>query len=168
MPTSRYTTTFHPKPLALRCALLVLASLAFGFLFNNLSPKGITWLDNYQIKVHLDAAKAGATELTLDQVNAALNPASGFLIFDARPLPDYDQGHIPGAISAPSREMPQSLEIIRAATPRSGKVLLYCSSAHCTDSINLAKALKDDGFTQIYVFLPGFEAWKAANQQIEK
>jgi rhodanese-related sulfurtransferase len=159
---------FAPRRIALRCVVVLGAALVFGGLFNTFSSKGIGWTGVYAADLSKEAKQAGLVELSLEEARSAAKPGAGFLVVDARPLEDYDKGHLPGALSTPTRELAQSLMTIQGAVSKGDKVLVYCGGLHCRDAMNLGVALKGAGMTGVYVFLGGFEVWKDAGLEIEK
>ncbi len=159
---------FEPRSIAKRCGLILAAALLFGVLFNTFSPMGIAWRDDYAGRPALDAKGAGLIEMTLKETRGAVKEGSGFTIFDARPVQDYDLGHLPGAISVPARDLAASLPVAKAAAGEGDPVLVYCSSMTCHDAITLGAALKEAGFTKVHLFAPGFAGWKDAGLEIQR
>ena len=78
-------------------------------------------------------------------------------VIDVRTSTAFAQGHIPGAISIPVREL---RERIRAFS-KDRDLVLYCGSAE-TESLEGAKILHDLGYTNVSVLAGGFPAWQAA------
>ncbi len=159
---------FNPRQIALRSLLLLAAAVVFGVVFNSFSPSGIPLRDDFVARPDMDAKKAGLTEVSIEEAAQAVKPESGFVVIDARPIEEYDLGHLPGALSAPTKDLAQSRIFIKNASPKDGKILVYCRGRSCADAMTLSKALKEDGFTRVHIFFPGYEAWKAGNYPIEK
>src|SRR6185369_4825040 len=116
---------------------------------------GIAWTESQGAKAFADARQAGLTPLTLEEMRQAVKPGSGFLVMDARATSDYDRGHLPGAISAPARDLAQSMALIQAAAGKGDKVLVYCSGVGCHDALTLGLALKRAVLRRCMCFLAG-------------
>jgi rhodanese-related sulfurtransferase len=81
---------------------------------------------------------------------------------DVRETTEYAEGHIPGAINIPIRELAKNLDKIRTDEP----VVLSCASGlRCTLAMPALHLL---GYTNVRTFPPSFNGWKAANEAIEK
>lgn len=168
MNSPRMTLEFAPGRIALRSLMVVGAAVVLGVLFNSFSPTGIAWTGAYAADLSAEVRRAGLIEVSLEEAQRVVRSDSGFLVVDARPLADYDLGHLPGALSTPTREMAISLTTIQSAAGKGDKVLIYCSGLHCSDALHLGVALKQAGFTAVHVFPLGFEAWKEAGLEIER
>src|SRR6476620_8769797 len=57
------------------------------------------------------------------RVKELLESGEKLLFIDLRERDDFKQGHLPGAVLLPLRELPSQF----AKVPRSGRVVLYCS-----------------------------------------
>jgi rhodanese-related sulfurtransferase/DNA-binding transcriptional ArsR family regulator len=89
--------------------------------------------------------------------------AGDVVVVDVRPRPEYDAGHIAGAISIPHDEVKRRL----GELPRNKEVVAYCRGPYCVfadDAVktlraNKRKALRLDG---------GFPEWRAAGRAVER
>lgn len=77
------------------------------------------------------------------------------LIADVRDLESYTQEHIANAIHL---SVPTLQEFCEAAD-KNQPVLLYCY--HGISSQSVAQHLVEQGFTEVYSLVGGFETWKA-------
>ena len=89
---------------------------------------------------------------------------------DARDQGLFDSGHIPGALLVDhyrsDRYLPEVLDIILSAD----RVIVYCHSSDCEDSVFLSQTLIENGIEpdRIFVFQGGFEEWEAQGMPVEK
>jgi rhodanese-related sulfurtransferase len=91
-----------------------------------------------------------------------LMTSGSVLVVDVRETTEYAEGHIPGAINIPIRELAKNLDKIRTDEP----VVLTCASGlRCTLAMPALHLL---GYTNVRTFPPSFNGWKAANEAIEK
>jgi len=81
-------------------------------------------------------------------------------IVDARPPSQFQESHIPGAVSIPFEELssgyPAALDIL----PLEGPIVVYCDGGDCHASRNVASLLIELGYENVSVFERGLEAWK--------
>jgi thiosulfate sulfurtransferase len=77
------------------------------------------------------------------------------LIADVRDEDSYQQGHINGAIHLTMAALQEFCDQNEKTNP----ILLYCY--HGISSQSVAQHLADQGFTEIYSLIGGFEAWVA-------
>ena len=88
------------------------------------------------------------------KIRQALQQEGGVVI-DLRPAPEFDQGHIPGALNIP-------VDRIRASIPRIrdlNKPVILCSGngEHCWNAMSI---LKQGGVTRVYVGGGWESVWK--------
>lgn len=85
-----------------------------------------------------------ATELAADRL----------VLLDVRPELEYEAGHITGAISIPSEELPERIE----ALPRDRPIVAYCRGDYCLFADEAVALLRDRGF-EAYRLDGGWPEW---------
>lgn len=85
------------------------------------------------------------------------------LFVDIRPADQYQQGHIPGALSLPYAEVAQRVTEL----PRDKSLVVYCDCRNDNDAANLASRLRPLGYADLWVLRGGWQGWKAANGPVE-
>lgn len=160
-------TESRPAPSLFRqVASLVAVALVLGALAQAFSPTRIPWREDWSRYVETKALKAGLPLATLADVQRMVREQS-HVVLDARPVADYDKGHIPGALSLPQTELdtyyPQILPLLTPAQP----LLVYCSGQECDESFLLSVYLREQGYTNVSLFVGGYLAWTAAVQPTE-
>jgi rhodanese-related sulfurtransferase len=148
-------------------ALLCLAAGAAA-IWNARLPLGIPWLPSPGNRVGIPRA----FEHRLPEINAAraltLYRAGEALFVDSRDPDDYDEDHIPGALSLPQREWAKVWPKMKDSLPRDRLLVLYCYGAHCGLSTRQGKALLEQGHDRLVVLDYGWAAWtKAGNPTLE-
>lgn len=89
------------------------------------------------------------------------------IIVDSRISSDRKLGFIPGSISLPDTDT--NCESLASLVPeKSDPVVFYCNGPKCRRSDNAVTIAADCGYTNIYWFRGGIEAWKAKNYPISK
>lgn len=102
-----------------------------------------------------------ATAKRLFDVGAAL-------FLDARDPPEYEAGHIPGALRLTRNDVLLEPERLAALPVRDRPIVTYCEGGACEASLDLAKTLVESGFRRVLVFTGGMPEWTAAGHPIER
>ena len=85
------------------------------------------------------------------------------VFLDARKPEEYEEGHIPGALNFYGNELDQyAPRIIPQLTDKSQEIIAYCHGGDCDLSLQVAKTLKEQGYTQVKIFQEGWPAWTKA------
>lgn len=88
---------------------------------------------------------------------------SGFLVLDARSHESYAEGHVPGAISFPHREMNEKSV---SSLPRDTVIVTYCDGIGCNASTKAAWKLAQLGFP-VKEMLGGLDWWRRDGHPVE-
>ena len=97
-----------------------------------------------------------AVETDVSDVAAAMDSgAPGFVLLDSRSREAWDQGHVPGALHLPGREVAARAEV---ELDRSVPVVTYCWGPGCNGATRAALALALLGH-QVREMIGGFEYW---------
>lgn len=95
-------------------------------------------------------------ETDVSDVHADLeSPADGLVVVDTRGDDAWAQGHLPGAVHLPTREIPTSA---RASIPAGAAVVTYCWGPGCNGATRAALAFAKLGY-QVKEMLGGYEYW---------
>ena len=132
--------------------LLLAAVICFGI-------AAIKWYTS-RMTPNSSAAKAkpekkdlGYRVLSPEEAKARMDANQDLILLDVRTQPEYDDGHIPGAVCLPN-------EFIAADMPfpfgKDTELLLYCRSGN--RSAEAAKKLRDLGFSNVFDF-GGMQDW---------
>ena len=153
--------------------ILLVVSAALAMLVNFLSPRGIALVGQWDTSQGvITASPPGTEEEKPEEINSVARAKEIFdngnvLFVDARSSDNYEDGHIPGAISLPVGQFDGQIESFLNQHPPDALIVTYCSGRTCEDSHNLAQLLYDVGFTNVRVFIDGFPGWKAEGYPIE-
>jgi rhodanese-related sulfurtransferase len=88
---------------------------------------------------------------------------SDVIVLDVRPAAEYQNGHIPGAVSIPLSELKNRLDEIQ----RGREVVAYCRGPYCVLSAEAMAILGNAGFQAVRL-KEGFPEWKEAGLPVEK
>lgn len=134
------------------------AALAAGV--NVLRAKPLPWVQDWSRYLETKALELGLPLASADTVvRARLGEEA--LLFDARPLEEYEREHVPGALALPVDDVDLHLGDYMHLMARETLLLTYCSGRDCDDGILLAQYLREQRFTNVAVFLGGLAEWKA-------
>jgi rhodanese-related sulfurtransferase len=109
-------------------------------------------------------ARRLAVETDVSDVAAALDADDpGFVLLDSRSAEAWAQGHVPGAVHFPGREIPARAD---AELDRSVPVVTYCWGPGCNGATRAALALALLGF-RVREMIGGFEYWAREGLSVE-
>lgn len=98
-------------------------------------------------------------DLAFIQQYAGVPRKEGVMIIDARPKArKFDQGHIPGAYSIPTRAFDKQVGML--PKDKSTLLIYYCGGLTCKLSHESAYKAEALGYNNVKVFAEGFPLWK--------
>ena len=154
-------------------SILVGIAVILAFVVNIFSPRGIALVGQWDTaKGVITADPQLAEERKLEEINSVARAKELFdkgrvLFVDARSQNDYENGHIPGAISFPVGQFEKRIGSFLNRYPLEQPIVTYCSGRTCEDSHDLAQFLSDVGFTDVRIFIDGFPGWEAEGYPVE-
>jgi rhodanese-related sulfurtransferase len=100
--------------------------------------------------------------ITRDQLRRRLRDKD-VVVLDVRPEPEYDAGHIRGAISVPVGDLTARLREI----PDGAEVVAYCRGPYCVYADDAVRLLSDRGYHASRLE-DGFPEWTAQRLPVER
>jgi len=88
-------------------------------------------------------------------------------LVDARLTRQFEEGHIPGALSIPFEEMASGYPAALDTLPIEGPTVVYCDGGDCDASRNVAALLMELGYQNVSIFERGMEEWTRAGYPVE-
>lgn len=149
-----------------RCLTILLAAAACASAWNIASPRRIPWFENWDQHVESLALNEGLPLIRMKEMRGAVESYS-HLILDARPVEDYEAGHIPGAMNLPYDELHDRLDAVLPLLTPATPIIGYCSGTHCDDALLMLLELRTLGFTNGVLFAEGFDIWSRLEQPVE-
>lgn len=113
-----------------------------------------------QIKQEFLNANTGIDEVSLAELNDRMKKGEVLLI-DVRPKEEYENAHIPGAISVPMEELKEKLNSL----PTNRDVVAYCRGIYCLWSIEAVEFLKSNGINA-YRLEKSVQDWNEFQDQL--
>lgn len=88
-----------------------------------------------------------------------------FTLLDVRSVEEYDEMHLPGALSLPATEVAEGLP--RLVPDRARALVFYCSGPRCTRARKAMAAAARLGYRDLAEFSPGLSGWASVRGRTE-
>lgn len=153
--------------------ILLGVSVIVAFIVNHFSPAGIALVGQWDTTAGVITAKAkndlvsGKLEIADAILAKQIFDSGNALFVDARTREDYDNGHIPEAVSLPIGQFDELIDPFLDQYDIEQPIVTYCSGRTCEDSHNLAQLLIDFGYIDVKVFIDGYPGWEAEGFPVE-
>jgi rhodanese-related sulfurtransferase len=90
------------------------------------------------------------------KVGDGLRKFNQVVIIDARPEKKYEEGHIPGSINIPDTKIDKFFpQLDQYKVTKDTEIIVYCGGFDCIKSYNVAKFLRDKGYSNLKIYLAG-------------
>lgn len=160
------------KQWAVRIAVLLAVPVLLAFVDSRIRP---VELSTSQRASQPDVAQQPSTpeenqaraEEELAFVQQHFENASAIFV-DARPLDQYEAGHIPGAFHLAFGQFMSGRPAILDFLPQDMPMIVYCEGGDCDSSHKVREMLLDYGYQEVHVFQPGFPMWQEAGLPLEE
>ncbi|WP_427004448.1 ArsR/SmtB family transcription factor [Pseudarthrobacter sp. H2] len=100
--------------------------------------------------------------ITRDELRRRLREGD-VVVLDVRPQPEYDAGHIPGALSLPVADLKSRLREI----PQGSEIVAYCRGPYCLYADDAVRVLTGEG-RRAARLEEGFPEWKEEGLPVEQ
>ena len=154
-------------------SLLLGVAIVLAISVNYFSPAGIALVGQWDTSQGVITASAKndviVGKLEIEDVKTAkkIYDIGKSLFVDTRSRENYEDGHIPGAVSLPVGQFDELIDAFIDQHSLDQPIVTYCSGRTCEDSHNLAQMLLDFGFNDVKVFIDGLPGWEAEDYPIE-
>ena len=81
------------------------------------------------------------------------------LFLDVRSYPDYDFGHIQGAINLPEEEFDEHYPALKPRLEQAETIVVYCKNVDCGKSYFSALRFRQQGLKQVRIYPHGWYEW---------
>jgi rhodanese-related sulfurtransferase/predicted transcriptional regulator len=105
--------------------------------------------------------RVGLSIITRDELLVRLRQGD-VVVLDVRPQPEYEAGHIPGALSVPVTDVKSRLREV----PGGSEIVAYCRGPYCLYADEAVRLIRDEGRPATRLE-EGFPEWKAAGLPVE-
>jgi|TARA_B100000315_G_scaffold51146_1_gene45673 rhodanese-related sulfurtransferase len=149
---------------------IIIVSFIFGVGYNAVRTENLSLLYQKPVERTVEEVDSLLSETTILSAPEYINLESAkemydreIIFIDARDEEEFAEGHIKGAILAPSTP-----ELVQLTPDRSTPIVTYCGGGDCDVSMQLAEELMYDwDYERIFVYLGGWPEWKAAEYPVE-
>ena len=114
-----------------------------------------------EVKRKIATIPEGVSEIKTAELVTLLEKDPKVFLVDSRPLPRYQQAHLPGAHSIPQAKLEKEQAAILPAD-KNTPVVFYCGGVTCPFSPASAAIAKDLGYTNVMVYHEGEPEWTKA------
>lgn len=176
---------------------IIITSALIGLAYNYINPKGLALIRNERIidwvtdssAVHQSNNNYNSSDhthsndlsgkITNDNPDNFSEPKAikidfayklfqeGKKFVDARPVEEYEENHIKGAINIPFYGS-ENYESVLNKISKDEIIITYCSGDDCDLSILLGDELFAKGYKKIYIFFGGWNDWLKMGYPTEK
>jgi len=102
--------------------------------------------------------------ITLEDLLEIIANKENFKLVEVLTKEEYEQGHIPGALSLPLNELGY---LAKKELKKTDTIVVYCASYSCQASTKAAKKLLDLGYSKTLDFKGGKRCWRHAGLELE-
>ncbi|MBW2592847.1 MAG: hypothetical protein JRE58_07600 [Deltaproteobacteria bacterium] len=136
---------------------IAFAAVLLAFTVNLLRPDGLPLFSVKNADSIPEQIASGEISIT----NAIKHFHAGSALFvDARPAPDFNAGHIPGAINLTNADMDEWMDSFLSDTSPDTLIIAYCDGPHCSLGLDLAEQFRLLGYEEAYYLKNGWSQWK--------
>ncbi len=101
---------------------------------------------------------AGATTVSAEEVLALVEESNELVIIDARPVSDYEKGHLPEVVRLSNTDT-DAQSLAEVIPSKSTPVVFYCNGVTCARSGESVRIALEAGYEKIYWFRGGIKEW---------
>lgn len=105
-----------------------------------------------------EMTKDGFPLVTSEQLKGLLDSKEQIVLIDARTAQEYQESHIPTAISIPLPALEKNSSLLTAA--KNARLLFYCNGIKCGKSGKSALIARSLGYTDISIYADGIPVWE--------
>jgi rhodanese-related sulfurtransferase len=139
--------------------VILLLSIISGLVYNS-------WGENNVSLIYNPPQYIPGKHLSLDQTYQIYREGRA-LFLDTRYKEEFQKGHIKNAINLPIKSSMDEIMAFIENITKEEIIITYCSDPHCNYSRRMAGFLVNQGFQNVYVFIDGFNAWRANKLPME-
>jgi hydroxyacylglutathione hydrolase len=107
----------------------------------------------------LDVARVA--QMPVDELEARINEKADLQILDVRRQPEYDTGHVPGAVNVPLADLPKLADRFTPSRPTA----VICASGYRSSAAT--SLLQHQGFRELYNVVGGTNGWVKSRYAVE-
>lgn len=99
-------------------------------------------------------------QITREELRSAIDGGEAVTIVEALPERYWRDGHIPGALQIDYTEVSEKADSM--LPDKGARIVVYCASTECQNSVKAARTLDALGYTDVYEYAEGKQHWAEA------
>lgn len=104
--------------------------------------------------------------LTTEQLDQLQKDNENLALINVLPEETFQKAHIPGSENVPVGSDDFIEQIEEKTGGKDEPVVVYCADTECNASPKAAEALEKAGFSKVYDYEGGTEAWREAGREV--
>lgn len=104
--------------------------------------------------------------ITRTELQRKMQSATPTHVINVLPEESFQKSHIPRSVNIPVGDADFTKKVEQRVGDKKAEVVVYCKNTSCDASPTAAKKLENAGFTNVYDFEGGMEAWSDANETV--
>jgi rhodanese-related sulfurtransferase len=101
------------------------------------------------------------------KLEALMESAEDFRLINVLNEDAFEKQHIPGSENIPVNQEGFINDVRQSTTDRDQRIVVYCANEQCDASDIAARKLEAGGFTNVYDYAGGVEAWRESGKEVE-
>jgi rhodanese-related sulfurtransferase len=101
-------------------------------------------------------------KISTDELKDMRDRGDDFALVNVLPAEKFAQTRIPGAMNIPFGDADFAARVEDETGGKEGTIVVYCTNMECPKSTRAAEALEAAGFTSVFDYKGGAEAWEEA------
>ncbi len=102
--------------------------------------------------------------IATEQLKTLLDEKKELALIDTRTREEYQEAHIPGAVSVPEKSFEEFTSLL--PSDKNALLVLYCNGVRCGKSRKAAKKAEAMGYKNIVIYAEGFPVWEEKGLKI--
>lgn len=151
-----------PKKIANETLFIILISVVLALLVNSLRPGGLRFFSKPAPPVVDSPDPSDGPEAIPLEAALAAHKSGEAVFADARPMADYEAGHIEGALHLPVSRFETWIDGFIEKHPSDTPIITYCDGPHCPLGQALAEQLYFAGYNNVRHLPNGWTRWREA------
>lgn len=147
--------------------MIVGISIVLALVLNGLRRDGLTLPGDWSDEARLTLDSGETLVISLNDARKLFEEGQAVFL-DARPVEDYETGHIQGAVSLPWDSFDDRFESVMSEIDEQTTLITYCDGPTCNLSHELAVALVEMGFPRVKVLVNGWTLWHDGGLPIDR
>lgn len=104
--------------------------------------------------------------LTTEQLDSMREAHEDLALINVLPVEKYQKAHIPGSDNIPLESEDFLDQVEDKLDNKDDPVVVYCANTECDASPKAARKLEEAGFSDVYDYEGGTEAWREAGREV--